>query len=110
MNPVTNPNQGKQKRLKEYRLLKCWVPTAIPADAGGNDDLPGYRYALQQRVEVETPVYDDKGKLTDDVETKRKWTVVGEGSEAWAKANAEHYNIEVPTDEYIIEDHQEEDD
>lgn len=57
--------------------------------------MPGYRYALQQRVE-----------FSNDSESKRMWNVIGEGSEEWAKANAEHYGIEVPEEEYVLEDHQ----
>lgn len=115
MNPVTQNNYGnradiKQLRLKEWRLLKCWVPTAIP-NADPQVDLPGYRYALQQRIQLTQAAHDDDGKLDwDNATVDKKWTVVGEGSLEWAKANAEHYGIEVPTEEYWLEDHQTEED
>lgn len=103
MNPVTNPNQGETKRLKEFRLLKCWVPTAI-----NDTNLPGFKYALQQKFEQTRPVFDDNHKPTDKTVTYWMWQPIGEGDLDWAKTNAEHYKITVPTDEYVIEDHTQE--
>ena len=74
-----------------------WVPN-IPESEGGHN-LPGYRYALQQRVE-----------FSNSKESKRIWNVIGEGSKEWAEANAKHYGIEVPEEEYILEDHQDPED
>lgn len=101
MNPVMNPNQGETKRLKEFRLLKCWVPTVIDEKTG----LPGFKYALQQKFEQVRPIFDDKHKPTDETVTYWKWQAIGEGDLAWAEANAKHYGITVPTDEYVLEDH-----
>lgn len=61
--------------------------------------MPDYRYALQQRV-----------KFSNSKESKLMWNVIGEGNKEWAEANAKHYEIEVPEEEYILEDHQEPED
>lgn len=103
MNPVTQNNQ-QRKLLKEYRILKVWVPDAQESSNG--KDLPGYRYAMQQRVEVQVPDLDEDGKMTGEYHPEKMWMVRGEGNEEWAKLNAEHYGIEVPTEEYILEEHQ----
>lgn len=110
MNPMQNPNQPNVvERLKEYRLLKCWVPTSTPNKdelITDGDNVPGFRYALQQRVIASVPKTEEKEDGTNSVVyVKAKvWNVVGEGSKRWAEINAEHYGIEVPEEEYIIED------
>lgn len=112
MNPMQNPNQPNVlERLREYRILKCWVPTSTPNKDDlipDGDNVPGFRYALQQRVIASVPKTEEKEDGTNGVVyVKAKvWNVVGEGSKRWAEINAEHYGIEVPEEEYIIEDHQ----
>lgn len=99
-NTVSFRPGDKSRLVKEYRLLKVWL---------AGQEKPGYRYALQQRVEVTSPKYADDGTIASE-EIKRKWIVVGEGDEEWATANAAHYNLVVPTEEYILEDHQDTED
>lgn len=79
----------KPLRLKIYRLLKVWDAKA---------EKPGYVYFLQQGIEVK-----------EGEKTKRVWTVNGVGDLEWAKTNAEHYKLEIPTEEYVLEDYQDED-
>lgn len=112
MNPMQNPNQPNViERLKEYRLLKCWVPTSTPNKdelISDGDNVPGFRYALQQRVIANVPKTEENEDGTNSVVyvQAKVWNVVGEGSKRWAEINAEHYGIEVPEEEYVVEDHQ----
>ena len=99
---AVNP-QVKSTLLKIYRIIKVWA--AQEAGYGDTPKLPGYRYVLQQGISMEKPLYNNKGQQAG-TDTARVWKVIAEGDLEWAKVNAEHYKIDIPTDEYIMEDYQ----
>lgn len=90
------PKDVRQVSLGEYEIRKLW-----------DDSKAEFYYVLAQKYKIERCELKGEGDDAEPnwdniIETIEDWGVVPthRGDEEWAAREADHYNIEVPADEY----------